>query len=151
MQLGNCPIVKRVSNGTQPSSNGCGGSGINWAIPDNPNFDYVFVITIPIPIPIYWGPSFLVACHRHDMNYSTCNVKKAVADDQFRVDLELACNTFSFVSDNIGGVYHSADERFQECHWNAVLYYTAVQTAGGLAYDIAQRDVCDCCGLLCIP
>ena len=115
---------ERISNGTPPSSDGCGGTFSSFALNH------------------YGKADFTPACNALDECYSTCNKSKADCDNEFANNLSDICDAayggfFGSPSHDITGHLHCAER--------ARLYYNAVDKYGDGDYEDAQSAVCTCC------
>ncbi len=78
--------------------------------------------------------SFLNACNSHDTAYGTCGTTQAAADTAFLNAMTAVCNAAGNPSCGL-----------TTCQYWANLYYNAVNTLGGTAYQNAQVASCVCC------
>lgn len=109
----------------RPSFNGCGPqNGVN-VVPNN---------------PLGIG-NFRAACNGHDVCYGTCNSGKDTCDREFLTAMVASCAQKypgNGLFDSVGRAY---------CLQYARIYYTAVSVGGAGAYETAQAEGCDCCGV----
>jgi hypothetical protein len=106
----------RIPNPDQiPSSNGCG--------------------TTSFPVSgIAGGVDLTPACNNHDLCYNTCNQTKNDCDQTFLSEMRVLCAATNPTGTNR-----------DDCNGVADVYYRAVVSLGGSAYEGAQAAACICC------
>jgi hypothetical protein len=94
---------------------------------------------------------FSTPCGAHDKCYQSCMPTggKAACDNQLLTDMNAVCNlvppTQTAQKVINGGVVVTINIQ-EACYKNAFLFFTAVDLAGGGAYDDGEKNYCDCCG-----
>lgn len=120
--LKDCPN-RRHHPGSSPTANGCGPAG-KW---------------YSTYVPEGWGlADFGPRCDVHDICYGTCNRPKQACDSEFLAAVINACEE-AYRNVNV------PPEVPAMCYAVAFAYASAVALAGGDAYDVAQKQDCECC------
>lgn len=114
-------MYKRRKPGFEPSSNGCGGTGITEKfVPDR-----------------FFSADFNPVCNKHDLCYSDCNRTKKECDREFYNDLIAVCRqTYPTAWDTIPRGL---------CEVTAWGYYQGVNAFGNSFWASAQVKGCECC------
>jgi len=99
----------------EPETNGC---GADWfPVPDGPLLSQLLT---------WWNADvFLDACNAHDICYATAGKSQTDCDNAFWADLLASCNTWPGIID-------------PTCPTFAHLYFAAVTSFGGIAFEDAQ-------------
>ncbi|CAD5373580.1 hypothetical protein RA210_U370006 [Rubrivivax sp. A210] len=138
--LAKCP-ARTEHPGWVPGSNGCGGSGISSAVPDNPMF--ALHITDPVYLLVHGTTSgdFTQACNGHDTCYDKClkpaGRAKSSCDTNFGSDMDAVC--LRDYSGLLDGPY------LLQCLGLSAGYEGVVSSIESF-YESAQKNACDCCG-----
>lgn len=133
--LAKCP--RRSPNAShKPGFNGCGGSGISSAVPDNPMYATHFADLLYLAIYGTSSGDFTNACNGHDICYDTCNSTKSTCDSNFGGGMDAVCDR-----DYSGAL---ATGYRLECKAFSSLYRSTVSAIESF-YEAAQKNACDCC------
>ena len=141
------PLCRKPVEGYQPTINGCGPEKFSSLIENG-------------VIPQGYGAadfrnggcpsSQSCGCNEHDRCYGTCNSDKTACDNAFRDQLMRECARAYPVDPRGGagcsdGLCFSDNNRLGVCRGRARLYYRLVASTGQSAYDVSQKEACQCC------
>ena len=120
-----------------PGFNGCGGSGLSSAVPDNPMW-VNFASSAYNALHSISDGDFTQSCNEHDKCYDECNLNKSksLCDSSFGSSMDSVCN--SDYSGVLSSVY------LLECLGFSSLYESTVSAIDSF-YDDAQSNACNCC------
>jgi len=134
-ELSQCP--NRVDNPDHtPGFNGCGGSGLSSAVPDNPMWVNLSTLAYNALHSISDG-DFTQSCNEHDECYDKCNRNKSSCDSSFGSSMDSVCH--SDYSGALSSVY------LLECLAFSWSYESTVSIGIDSFYDNAQSNACNCC------
>ena len=137
--LAKCP-QRTAKAGWVPGANGCGGSGISNAVPDNPMFALHVLDPIYLLAHGMTSGNFTAACNGHDTCYDTClrpaGRAKSSCDISFGSDMDGVCT--NDYSGFLNSVY------LLQCYGLSAGYESVVSSIESF-YDSAQKNACDCC------
>ena len=120
-----------------PGFNGCGGSGLSSAVPDNPTL--VANATNPLYL-LRHGLSdgdFTQSCNGHDLCYDTCNTVKSTCDSNFGAAMDTVCRQ-DFSQSLLDTAF------LLQCLGYSATYEFAVSNIDSF-YETAQKNACQCC------
>jgi RHS repeat-associated protein len=130
-----CPAShSAISNGIEPTPNGCGSGWTAGIVPD----------TWP---PFVGTVNLTPACNTHDRCYADCDKTRAECDQQFGKDIEAAC-TWAYAVSKWPIDWFELRVRKEQARLcvriAARVYQAAVEQVGEPAHTTAQKRHCEC-------